>query len=293
MLLLFDNLIGTTHDMKLSPEKGLSNKWEMSSDGRTWTFHLRKGTKFHDGVELTAKDIKFSIEQFMLPDSRNTNGGLFKQTIKSMEIKDPYTLVIQCNGPFLFLDYFLSDNEGLESAIIPKDYYERVGQDQFARRPIGSGPYKWQSQLVGSHIKLESTGMKHWRDGVPKYKYMTYLIIPEASTRMAMLKRGDVDTAMISREEVKEALDAGIKVIPKPGSGMLCFYPNMQWTSPAFSDIRFRKALNLAIDKEAIIKHLLAGMGIPVATLPGAAATSCGGDPTLKPYPYALRRPGA
>ncbi len=286
MLLLYDNLVGSTDDGKLSPEMGLAKKWEMSPDGLTWTFYLRTGVKFHDGVELTAKDVKFSLEQVMLPDSKTGNGGVFRQAIKSMEVKDPYTLVIQCKKPFLFLAEFLSDIEGMDIVIIPKDYYEKVGQDQFMKRPIGSGPYRWHSQMVGSYIKLESTGKKHWRDGVPRYKYMTYLLIPEESIRIAMLKTGEADIAMVSREGVKDVLGAGLKVVPKQGDAMVCFYPNMQWTSPAFSDIRFRKALNLAIDKEAIIKHILGGMGTPVATLPGNVAMTCGGDRKLKPYPY-------
>ncbi len=67
--LLYDPLVGTTADGKLSPDHGLTTKWERTPDGLTWTFHLRKGVKFHDGMELTAKDVKFSIEQLILPDS--------------------------------------------------------------------------------------------------------------------------------------------------------------------------------------------------------------------------------
>ena len=108
--------------------------------------------------------------------------------------------------------------------VVPKDYYERVGKDEFAKRPIGSGPYKWHSQMVGSFIKLEATD-KHWRDGVPKYKYMTYLIIPEESTRIAMLRTGEADIARISREAVKEALSAGLNVITKENGCCRCFSP--------------------------------------------------------------------
>ncbi len=112
MLLLYDHLVGCIPEGKLSADLGLAHKWEMSPDGLTWTFYLRRGVKFHDGVELTAKDVKFSIEQLMLPDARPASASVFRQTVKNMEVKDPYTLVIQCKKPFLFLPQFLSDLEG-------------------------------------------------------------------------------------------------------------------------------------------------------------------------------------
>jgi len=141
-----------------------------------------------------------------------------------------------------------------------------------------SGPYKWHSQQVGSFIKLEATE-KHWRDGVPRYKYMTYLVIPEESTRMAMLRTGEADISRISREAVKEARNAGLNVMKKDSGYVVTLVPHMQWASPAFSDIRFRKALNLAIDKEAIIEHLLAGVAKPLASYPGSNIFVAGGIP--------------
>jgi ABC-type transport system substrate-binding protein len=84
--LLYDHLVGTTSDGKISADRGLANKWEMSPDGLTWTFSIRKGVKFHDGVELTAKDVKFSIEQLMLPDSVSENAPFVKRAVKSIPI---------------------------------------------------------------------------------------------------------------------------------------------------------------------------------------------------------------
>jgi ABC-type transport system substrate-binding protein len=140
--------------------------------------------------------------------------------------------------------------------------------------------------MFGSFIKLEATD-KHWRIGVPKYKYMTYLIIPEESTRMAMLKTGEADIARISRGTVKEAQSAGLNIVTKENEAVVYLMPTMQWAVPAFGDIRFRKALNLAIDREAIIKHIFFGMAKNVALWPGSSSSAFGGDPTLKPYPYA------
>ena len=286
MQLFYDPLVGCTPDGKFSPDIGLANRWEMTPDGLTWTFYLRKGVKFHDGVELTAKDVKFSMEQVLLPNATSINAGLIRRAVKAVEARDPYTVVFHCKKASLFLPNLLSNMEATDGMIIPKDYYERLGKDGFARRPIGSGPYKWHSQQVGSFIKLEAAD-KHWRDGVPRYKYMTYLIIPEESTRMAMLRTGEADISRISREAVKEARTAGLNVMTKDSGYVVTLVPHMQWATPAFSDIRFRKALNLAIDKEAIIGHLLAGVAKPLASYPGSNIFAVGGDTSLKPYPYA------
>ena len=287
MRLLYDQLVGTTPEGRYSPDLGLAYKWEMSPDAMTWTYYLRKGVKFHDGVELTAKDVKFSIEQMMAaPDSADNAALFIRREVKSVEVKDPYTVVVRCKAPCLFLNSSLSNVDGTGGMVVPKDYYEKAGKDQFSKRPIGSGPYKFHSQRVGSFIKLEATE-KHWRDGVPKYKYMTYLIIPEENSRLAMLKTGEANIARISRGAVKEAVSAGMNIVTKENGGVVGYRLNMQWTSPAFSDIRFRKALDLAIDKEAIIQHIFSGMAKPVGMYPGASITAFGGDPNLKPYPYA------
>jgi peptide/nickel transport system substrate-binding protein len=285
MQLLYDYLVGSTPEGKFTPDLGLAEKWEMSPDALTWTFYLRKGVKFHNGAELTAKDVKFSIEQQTLPDSISEQSGLIRREIENIEVKDPYTLVIRCKRPYLWLLSLFNNTESTDGMVIPKDYYERVGKEEFAKHPIGSGPYKWHSGTVGSFIKLEATD-KHWRDGVPRYKYMTYLIIPEESTRLAMLKTGEADIARIGRQSVKEALSAGLNVLTKGNGRVVVFVPNMQWASPVFSDIRFRKALNLAIDKDAIIKQLFDGMAMPLATWPGSNISAVGGNPTLKTYPY-------
>ena len=286
MKLLYDPLVGTTSDTKLSTESGLAERWEMSPDGITWTFFIRRGIKFHDGVELTAKDAKFSIERAMAPDSKMQNAGTLRAVIKNVELKDSYTLVVHCKKPSLFLpDSLLSDISGHCGSIVPKDYYEKGGRNKFVANPIGSGPYKFHSQMVGSFIKFEATD-KHWRDGVPRYKYVTFRIIPEESTQIAMLRTGEANIARISRERVKECLDAGLNTISKKNAAIVMFQFNMQWTSPAFSDIKFRKALNLGVNREEIIKHIFGGMVTPTPAFPGANISGIRGIPVLKPYPY-------
>ena len=111
---------------------------------------------------------------------------------------------------------------------------------------------------MGSYIKLEATD-QHWRDGVPRFKYATFLLIPEESTRIAMLKTGEADITRIGRESIKDVLNSGLKIVSKKDAGAIVFHCNMLWATPAFSDIRFRKALNLAVDRESIVKHIFVG----------------------------------
>ncbi|MFC2042394.1 ABC transporter substrate-binding protein [Chloroflexota bacterium] len=285
--MFYDSLVGSNNDGTLSTEKGIAYKWEMSPDGLTWTFYLREGIKFHDGVELTSKDVKFTIEQVMRPDSRTTKAESVRATVAKVGFSDPYTVVIDCKVPTLYLAHMFSDVASMEGLIMPKDYTERVGDQGFASHPIGSGPYKFIDQAVGSYIKLEATD-KHWRDGVPKYKYLTFLITPEESTRIAMLKTGEADIIDIGREAIKEVKDAGFNVSMKPGAGTLGIYPHGQWADVPLSDIRVRKALNLAINREELLQYLFAGQAKLGPTWPWAAEPllGIGGDPTLKPYPY-------
>src|SRR3990170_802409 len=114
MQLLYDPLVGCTAEGKLFPNFGLANKWEMSRDGLTWTFSLRKGVKFHDGVEVTAKDVKFSIEQLMLPEALTTNTPYLRRAVKSIEVKDPHTVAIHCKDPQIFLPILFSNMEQTE-----------------------------------------------------------------------------------------------------------------------------------------------------------------------------------
>ena len=131
--LLYDPLVGVTPDGRLSNEYGVAQKREMSPDALTWTFYLRKGVKFHDGSELTAKDAKFTIELATRPDCIRPNAIEMKKVIKSVEVKDPYTLVVRCKEPTPFLDNLFSDLDDTPALIVPKDYYEKVGKDEFQK----------------------------------------------------------------------------------------------------------------------------------------------------------------
>ncbi|ETW92829.1 MAG: hypothetical protein ETSY1_41930, partial [Candidatus Entotheonella factor] len=211
MRLIYTALVGTTDDGKLSPDSGAATKWEMAPDGLTWTFWLRDNITFHNGDPLTAEDVKFSIEKMMAPEAVASYIGRLRAQIESVEVAEPHKLVIKAKKPSLFLPWDLSDIQGTEGMIQPKKHTESVGDEAFAKAPIGSGPYKVAERRHGDFIKLEAVD-NHWHIGTPKYKTVIIKKVPEESTRIAMLKTGEADVISVSRERSPELKDENFNI---------------------------------------------------------------------------------
>jgi peptide/nickel transport system substrate-binding protein len=286
LTLLYDFLVGANPDGSLSTANGAAEKWEMSPDGTTWTFTLRKGITFHDGTELTAEDVKWSLEMVTKPESISANAARLRNAFKEIEVVDPYTLVIRTQKTDLWLAQDLSMAAGYEGIILPKKYYEQVGADGFAAKAVGSGPYKWVKGLAGSYIELEAVD-RHWAEGVPKYKKLTYKVVPEENTRIAMVQTGEADIISASRERVPDLQARGLNVFVKErGSVMGCYF-HQQWEGHPVGDKRVRQALNLAINREEIAKFIFGGQAKLMALYPmGSFSVAAGADPELQPYPY-------
>ena len=285
-VLLYDFLVGGKADGSPDAANGVAERWEMSPDARTWTFWLRQGITFHDGTELTAEDAKWSLEQVIKPESVAAFAARLRDTFQEIQVPDPYTLVIRTKHPAIFLAQDLSMATGYEGAILPKRYYEQVGADGFAAKAIGSGPYKWVKGIAGSLIQLEAVE-KHWAEGVPRFKTVTYRVVPEESTRIAMIQTGEADIVGVSRERVPELQSRGFKVFVKErGSVMGCYF-HQQWEEVPVADKRVRQALNLAMNRAELIKFIFAGQAKSVAMYPvGSFAVTAGADVSLQPYPY-------
>lgn len=285
-MLMYDYLVGCTDDGQLSPEDGLAEHWSEAPDQLSWTFRLRQGVKFHDGTDLTAEDVKFSIDSLFDPKALAGLLGPTKGAFKEVEIKDPYTAVVHLKRPSPFLPWNFSCATGSEGMILPKQYFQRLEADGFSKNPIGSGPYKVAKNAMGAQLQLEAVE-QHWRLGVPKWKTVTFLLVPEESTRMAQLRTGEADVIAVSREKVPEVKASGFNVFSKLNDQVIAVYMQQQWDPVPIADKRVRQALNLALDKEAIIKFVFAGQGVPAAMYPiGSYGVAGGADPALKPYPY-------
>ena len=264
--MIFDYLVGTTPDGQPSREGGIATRWENSPDFKRWTFYLRKGVKFHNGDELTSEDVKFSIMRNIGKRSTTGYAGPLRTLIQDIQTPAPDRVVVVTKEPTLIIPLYLSRSLSTEGMITPKKYIEAVGDDVFARKPIGSGPYKFVEQVTGSHITL-TAGDNHWRIGTPKYKTMTFRLVPEETTRIALLRRGEVDVVELSRERVKDVEKDGFPIHYRREESIL----TMWWVLgadgrvPPAKDKRVREALNLALDRAEIAQSIFGGKADPAA----------------------------
>jgi peptide/nickel transport system substrate-binding protein len=264
--LMFDYLVGTTPDGQPSQAGGLASKWENSADHKRWTFHLRRGVKFHDGTEMTSEDVKFSLQRAMGKRSTTGYAGPLRTLIADIETPAPDRVVIVTKEPTLIIPTYLSRSLSTEGIVLPKKYIEANGDDAFARKPIGTGPYKFVEQVVGSHIKMTAVD-NHWRIGVPKYKNVTFKLVPEETTRIALLRRGEVDVADVSRERVKELEKDGFPIHMRREEALIhaWWILGPDGRTPPTNDKRVREALNLAVDRNEVAQSIFGGYAEPAA----------------------------
>ena len=251
MSLMFDYLVGVTPDGQLSKDAGLATRWEPSADHRRWTFYLRKGARFHTGEEVTSEDIKFSLQRAIGKRSTTGYAGPLRTLIGDIETPASDRLVIVTKEPTLIIPTYLSRSLSTEGMILPKKYIDANGDDVFAQKPVGSGPYRFVEQVTGSHIKLAAVD-NHWRIGVPRYKTVTFKLVPEETTRIALLRRGEVDITDVSRERVKELERESFPIHFRRDEAVLTMWWILPRDGQPTKDKRVREALNLAVDRNEI-----------------------------------------
>ena len=274
------------HDAMLKPMPGnpmapsLAESWTASKDGLTYEFVLRRGVVFHNGDPFTAEDVKFSFERY-----RGAAAKLLKDRVTDVEVVDPFRVRFRLKEPWPdFMTFYASPATGA-GWIVPKKYVEKVGDDGFKRAPIGAGPYKLTVFNPGVELVLDAHD-RYWRK-TPSVKRLVWKVVPEELTRLAMLKRGEVDVAYSLRgalgEEVKRT--AGLKLVATGGfaTQWLDFGP-LQWDPKSpWSDRRVRLAAALAFDRRAINEAETLGFSRPTGSIiPSAFEYAL----AIPPYPY-------
>src|SRR4051794_15466164 len=248
------------HDAMVKPMPGktqtpcLAEAWTASPDGLSYDFVLRKGVKFHNGEPVTADDVKFSFERY-----HGAAHQLMKDNVAAIEIPDPQHVRFKLKKPWPDFITFYSTASG-SGWIVPKKYVEQVGDEGFKKAPIGAGPYKFVSFTPGVELVLEAFD-GYWRKP-PNVKRLVMKVIPDEATRLAALKRGEVDIAYSIRSELAEELrrTPGLTLKPVVLQAPNWLYFPEQWDPKSpWHDLRVRQAANLAIDREGMSEALFLG----------------------------------
>jgi len=267
---LYDDLIGTVPDgSAFSKESGLAEDWSMTPDGKSWTIRIRKGVQFHrDFGEMTAEDVKFSIERVTGERSVAQRKGYFKNRVGEIEIVDRYTVRITAKDkPFPDLLASLSALQGsVERFVVSKKAVETLGADGFATNPVGSGPYRFIEHVGGQYIRLAAVP-DHWRIR-PRFAELRFMAVPEEETSIAMLARGEADLVPLSRSNIRRVEEGrGTGIILQKGATALEVYFDDQFVERVpVHKAKVREALNLAIDRKAIAEAIFEGFGRPIGT---------------------------
>src|SRR5687767_944110 len=243
---LHDALVRPMPGNPMSPS--LAESWSASPDGLSWDFVLRKGVRFHNGDVLTADDVKFSFDRY-----RGVSSKLFKDKVQQVQVVDPHRVRFQLREPWPdFLTFYATPATGA-SWIVPKKYVEKVSDDGFKKAPIGAGPYRFVSFTPGVELVLEAFD-QYWRKS-PNLKRVVLRAVPDEATRLAALKRGEVDIAFNVRGALAEDLQRtpGLTLKPTVGLATHWAYFAEQWDPKSpWHDRRVRLAANHAIDRNAI-----------------------------------------
>ncbi len=254
--LIYNGLIRYSKDLEVEGE--LAESWEISEDNLTITFKLREDVRWHDGTPFTAEDVLFNYQLYTDPKTPTAYAESFKQVTKA-EVVDPYTFRVHYDKPYApaLVSWAMP--------VHPKHLLE--GQDitrsPLARKPVGTGPYKFGEWLAGEKIVLEAN--PDYFEGQPYIKRVLYRIIPDTSTQFLELQTGSLDFMGLSplqfdRQTETPAFRRLYNKYRYLNFGYTYLGYNLK--NPILKDRRVRQALSYAIDKQEIIDGVLLGYGV-------------------------------
>jgi oligopeptide transport system substrate-binding protein len=261
---LFDGLMdyepGTT---KLRPE--LAESFEISPDGKTFTFTLRAGVKFHNGRELTAEDVKYSVERVVNPKTQSPGAGFFgsikgfdavsgggAENLEGITVVDPHTIKFELTRPDATFLHAMAINF---SHVVPKEEVEKYGAD-FGKHPVGTGAYKLAEWTLGQRLVFERNP-DYWNKGLPHLDKITFEIGQEPIVALLRLQKGEIDVPGdgIPPAKFQEVMnDPEQKARVVVGGQLHTGYVTMNTQMPPFDNVKVRQAVNMALNKDRIVQ---------------------------------------
>ncbi|WP_183192622.1 ABC transporter substrate-binding protein [Brevibacillus fluminis] len=273
-----------SHDVK----PYLAESYTISKDGKTWTFTIRSGITFQDGTPFTAGAYKATLDRILDPKTEAKSTIALVDTIKDVKAPDDKTLILELKEPFAPLLGNLTVNGWLQP--LSMQAIEKGGAN-YGRNPVGLGPWKFESWQPGESITFTRNDQFKWPEEFYTNKGAVYpdklvaKFIKNRQTMMAALDSGSIDVATLvpAKDAKKYKNDDNFEVLDQMKSGM-GMYLSMNQKNEMLHDLQVRRALNMAINKEAIIQSALQGEGVPAyGPLP---PTIIGYDKAVESYGY-------
>ena len=237
----------------------LATSYKMSADKKTYTFTLRKGVKFSNGKPMTSSDVKFSIDQ----NRKATQGWAYLDSaIQSVDAPNPGTVVIHLKFPWAPL---LADLSIFANGVVPNNYGGET-EAQFYQHPIGTGPFKWDYWHKGQALKLVRNPY-YWQPGKPYLNSVTWTDVANDNTRELQLKGGQAQVDQFPAWSTVSALKSAPGVVMHLFNSTQTNYLAFNELRKPFQDVHVRRAISLAIDRNALVKAVLFGNGKPANSL--------------------------
>ena len=269
---LMDYFPGTT---ELRP--GLAESYEISDDGMVFTFHLRPGVKFHNGREMTAEDVKYSLDRVTNPETQSPGAGFFgsiagydamsdgsASELEGVKVIDPATVEISLSRPDATFLHVMALNF---ASVVPQEAVEEHGLD-FGKHPVGTGAFSLGEWTIGQRLVFEKNA-DYWRNGIPYLDQVVFEVGQEPIVALLRLQNGEVDVPgdgipPAKFQEVMADPAQAERVVE--GGQLHTGYITMNVNTPPLDNVEVRKAINMAINKDRIVQ-IINGRAVP-ATQP-------------------------
>lgn len=268
---IFSGLVTIDPQLKVQPD--IAEKWDVSQDGKVYTFHLRSDVKFHNGKAVTANDFKWSIERVTDPRTNSPVASLYlddiigvmdklsgkAKEVSGVRVVDDRTLEITIDAPKA---YFLAKLTYPTAFVLDRENVEKGGRT-WTDKPNGTGPFKLAEYRLGERITLERNA-NYYGEPKPKLDKIVYNLA--GGSAMIMYENGELDAIEVGLADIERVLDKSNplnKELTVVAPGMTTFYIGLNTKSPPFDDVKVRQAFAHAIDKQTISDVVLRKSRVP------------------------------
>ena len=251
---VFNTLTRIDQNLNVLPE--LAESWEQP-DPKTYVFKLRSGIKFHDGTAFDAAAVKANFDRMMDPAGKSLRRGEVA-SIDKVTAVDAQTVRMDLKSPNSALLATFADRAGM---MVSPSAVQSLGAD-IARKPVGTGPFKFVEWLPGDHVTLQRNE-SYWKPGLPLLDGVTYRPVLDALVKLQSLQTGQFDIIDYAPPQKVAALKSDTSVTFIPVKSLAAYWLWLNTTRPPFDNKALRQAMSLGLDVSAIVKSVYYGVGVP------------------------------